>query len=899
MNILPQEKNLLKSFFDTMPYAVLLVNRKGKIIESSHEFNRFLNYSSEEILNKTWSKILTEKEATVKKWLSVVHADKRFNCETEYLNKNGERIFAQIELAYLSEELDVIGIFHNISGDEKSHQTFLRGLVEKFQLLIEFSPNAVFVSDSEENLTFANSAAGTFLNCRRDEIIGKKLADFLRATDYARLNKLKKSSDLEGIQNIGEFEFISQDGRFVWGKLFSRMLPDGRWVAFVNDITEFKRLEIENNKLAAIVESSEDAIICNDFYGKISSWNQSAEKLFGFSVVESIGENITLIVPSEKISEEAQMMRKIQKGGRISNYETIRQHKDGKLIEVSISAAPIKNVAGKIAGTSTIIRDITKRNFTQNALRESEERYRVFIEQSTEGIWRFEMFEPVSILRSTDELLSDIFNKSYLAECNDAMAKQHGFERFEQLKGKKLNEILVDDNDVYKNYLQKFIESDFKLVDYETREIDSDGNIKFYLNNLIGVIEGGNLIRAWGIQRDITVTKQAEQAFQETEAHLRQSTKIEAIGRLAGGIAHDFNNFLAVIMLHVDMLNLQLPPESPLRFRINEIKAVSNSAAEMVRQLLAFGRKQAMQPHPIILNLIVKEFIKIIRPIVGEDIEIQVNLEQELGVCFVDHNQLVQVLMNLAINARDAMPFGGSLEITTRNIKIDRNTPRHKAQPKGPYVELIVSDTGIGMERKIQQRIFEPFFTTKESGKGTGLGLATVYGIVKQSNGFIWVESKPKEGSSFIIQFPRIDQAPSAVKKEVQEPILRGSETILLVEDEEKIRRAAVELMIVLGYQVMEASNGYEAIELAQNYDKPIHLLLTDVVMPRMNGKELSEKITALHSETKILFMSGYNDEIIDRHGVLNANVQFLSKPFSPATLALKVREVLESKTVK
>lgn len=379
----------------------------------------------------------------------------------------------------------------------------------------------------------------------------------------------------------------------------------------------------------------------------------------------------------------------------------------------------------------------------------------------------------------------------------------------------------------------------------------------------------------------------------QSEEHLRESSKIEAIGRLAGGIAHDFNNFLAVIMLHVDMLQLQLPADSPLLYRVNEIKTVTSNAAGMVRQLLAFSRKQTLQPHPVVLNQIVKEFSKILRSLVGEHIEMQFHLDADLGVAFVDQNQVTQVLMNLAVNARDALPNGGTIKIETSNISLKETDDRHKAQPAGSYVQLEFTDNGTGMDEQTRVRIFEPFFTTKEAGKGTGLGLATVYGIVKQSNGFIWVDSEIGKGTKFRIHFPRVDQSPAVVKKENIMTIPRGKETILLVEDEEQVRRAAVEVLNGLGYQVFEAGNGNQAIQLAQIYTQPIHLLLSDVVMPRMNGKELAEKMKVLHPETKVLFMSGYTDDIIAHHGVLEENISFIGKPFSPSMLAVKIREVL------
>jgi len=342
------------------------------------------------------------------------------------------------------------------------------------------------------------------------------------------------------------------------------------------------------------------------------------------------------------------------------------------------------------------------------------------------------------------------------------------------------------------------------------------------------------------------------------------------------------------------MINQQLSNDDPLRLRINEIKTVTDNAARMVKQLLAFGRKQTLQPHSIVLNDVVEEFIKIIRTLIGEDIEIKLDLDPNLGVSYVDANQITQVLMNLAVNARDAMSKGGVLEISTQNITIDENTFKHKAQPKGSYIELSVRDNGIGMDSKTKKHIFEPFFTTKEAYKGTGLGMATVYGIIKQSKGFIWVDSKVDEGATFTIHFPRTDKVAKVVKPKKVVSIPQGTETILLVEDEKQIRKSSMEVLESLGYTIIDAKDGEHAIATAENYEGDIHLLLTDVVMPKMNGRELAREIKSLHPESSILFMSGYAYDIISRHGILEEDVHFLGKPFSPLTLAVSVRNALE-----
>jgi two-component system cell cycle sensor histidine kinase/response regulator CckA len=394
---------------------------------------------------------------------------------------------------------------------------------------------------------------------------------------------------------------------------------------------------------------------------------------------------------------------------------------------------------------------------------------------------------------------------------------------------------------------------------------------------------------------DIFGRKQAEKGFLDDEERRWQTQKIEALGRLAGGIAHDFNNFLAVILLHIDMLNLQLPAESPFRHRVNEIKAVSNNAAAVVRQLLAFGRKQPLNPSPIVLNNPIKEFSKILRSLIGENIKVEMNLDPDLGVCFVDQNQVAQVLANLALNAKDAMLNGGTLKIETSNVVLDR-AETHKSQSGGSYVQIIIADDGAGMDSNTKEHIFEPFFSTKESDKGAGLGLATVYGFIKQSNGFIWVESKINDGTSFKIQFPRIDQPIQTAerKPEIVQPLPEGNTTILLVDDEEMVRKLTAEVLRMSGFEVFEAASGMEALEIAQTSNKPFALLLTDFSMPIMNGQQVAEKITAMHPQTSVLFMSGDIEGVISRQNFSEDEFHFIGKPFSPFDLAVKVSEILE-----
>jgi signal transduction histidine kinase len=390
----------------------------------------------------------------------------------------------------------------------------------------------------------------------------------------------------------------------------------------------------------------------------------------------------------------------------------------------------------------------------------------------------------------------------------------------------------------------------------------------------------------------------ALEALHNTEKQLVQSQKLEAVGRLAGGISHDFNNLLTVILGYSDIMKRNLREGDPLRRNVDEITRASERAASLTRQLLAFSRKQVMQPKVFDLNTVVSDLEKMLRRMIGEDIELRVTAETDLGNIKADPVQLEQVLMNLVVNARDAMPKGGKLSIETANVYLDESYSQdHVSVVPGHYVMLAISDTGCGMDEETRQRIFEPFFTTKEQGKGTGLGLSMVYGIVKQSGGNIWVYSEEGRGTTFKIYFPRVTAAAEEYRRAAHGlEVEGGSETILLVEDAEWVRTLARQVLESAGYRVLEAGNADAAIKLCDsiNGDR-IDLLLTDVVMPGMSGNDMSRILLAKHPGMPVLYMSGYTDDAIVQHGVLEAGINFLQKPFTPAALASKVREVLDS----
>lgn len=402
-----------------------------------------------------------------------------------------------------------------------------------------------------------------------------------------------------------------------------------------------------------------------------------------------------------------------------------------------------------------------------------------------------------------------------------------------------------------------------------------------------------------GVKEDITEHKQAEKEMAVLQEQLRQSQKMEAIGSLAGGVAHDFNNSLTVIKGYSQLLLTGLKKDDPLRPDIEEIQKAAERAANLTRQLLAFSRRQILDMKVLDLNNILRDLDKMLRRIIREDIELVTLFAEDLGTVKTDPGQMEQVIMNLAVNARDAMPNGGKLTIETANGILDQEYARkHIAVKPGHYIMLSVSDTGCGMTPEVRDRVFEPFFTTKEKGKGTGLGLSTVYGIVKQSGGNIWVYSEPGQGTTFKIYLPRVDEPLEQLhEKATTEDTPRGNETILVVEDDEAVRKLAVRVLEKQGYTVLEAQQGNEALNVCQQRKEPFHLILVDVVMPDLSGRQLIESFKQIRQDFKVLYMSGYTDNAIVHHGVLEKGVNFIQKPFTFDGLARKVREVLDNKS--
>jgi two-component system, cell cycle sensor histidine kinase and response regulator CckA len=645
------------------------------------------------------------------------------------------------------------------------------------------------------------------------------------------------------------------------------------------------------------------------------------------------------------------------------------------------------------------------------AARQGEEPYRLFVAQSSEGIWRLETTRPVMTRRTVDKQVLQFYQRAYLAECNDALARMYGFENASEIAGARLADLHPPFDPGNLELIRAFVQSGHSLNDYETQEVDRKGKPRYFLNNLVGILKEGCLVGLWGTRRDITRLKETEEALRKSEERLRDlienardliytidlegkfssinqavqeitgyrkkdvlgkplfdflapdivdrirnsfseqvqsriptmtyevsivskdgrrlaletssrllvdygeptgiqgiarditerkrleeqlrhSQKMEAVGQLAGGIAHDFNNLLTAINGYSQLLFSSLK-DDPRSKEVNQIIKAGRRASSLTEKLLAFSRKQVLQPRVFDLNQVIRDMKEMLRRLISENIELQTSLRAPKGQVSADPDQISQVILNLVLNARDAMPGGGKVTIETSNAATGWKDDDASLPNENGCIVLAVRDTGVGMNEETLSHLFEPFFTTKPPGKGTGLGLAMTYGIVRQSGGEIRVESQPGKGSVFRVYLPAVEAALSADPTATSTVVSGGAETILLVEDERLVRRLIRQILASHGYRVLEASDPLKALEICQSYQETIHATVTDVVMPHMNGWELGSRLAALRPGIRILYISGYTDDAVVRRE-LQGSPNFLQKPFPPEILLNKLRQALD-----
>ncbi|MGH9804980.1 MAG: PAS domain S-box protein, partial [Candidatus Acidiferrales bacterium] len=603
--------------------------------------------------------------------------------------------------------------------------------------------------------------------------------------------------------------------------------------------------------------------------GVLIEVNEAFERLSGYRRGEVLGKTPIELNLWDDPGERGRLMPRLLREGRLAEQEVRFRSRGGELRICLVSAEMI--TLGAEPCILTIARDISDSKRAEEALRESEERYRLLFESNPHPMWVF-----------------DRGSYRFLA-VNQAAVDQYGYSRQEFL-GMTIADIRPEED--VPRLMDRLAHPANHLEKAGTwRHRKKDGS-------LIDVEITTHPIQFAGRPAEIVLANDITER-RTLEEQLRQSQKMEAVGRLAGGIAHDFNNLLMVIAGHGELLHDKLPKESPLLRHADEIRQTADRATALTRQLLAFSRRQVLQPRVLDLNSVVGDMESMLGRLIGEDIELVTRLNPELGRVKADPSQLEQVLMNLVVNARDAMPEGGKLTLVTDNVQLDEAySNAHVAVKPGEYVMLAVSDTGRGMEKEILAHAFEPFFTTKEKGKGTGLGLATAYGIVKQSGGNIWVYSEPGHGTTFKVYLPRVGQGaePAVLPAPRRESgKVRDKLNVLLVEDEAPLRLLVRSFLESSGHNVLEAGSGEEALRIAAESKQPIHLLMTDVVMPGITGRVLADQLAGRHPGMKVLFMSGYTEDAIVHHGVLEAGLAFLQKPFTITALAQKMKEVMGS----
>jgi len=537
-----------------------------------------------------------------------------------------------------------------------------------------------------------------------------------------------------------------------------------------------------------------------------------------------------------------------------------------------------------------IVRDVSLRVEAERALYEKNLQFESLFRNSLAGIWRMEFKNPLSVDAEPAVVAQQMLDLGFFSECNDAMLKMYGLQTKEELSISTIN-LFGTKKEQALEYLEMFVYNNFSAVLLDAMGRDVNGKEKSFRFSYVGYVKENILQWVWGIQLDLTEQKLLEKQF-------LQSQKMEAIGMLAGGIAHDFNNLLTVINGYSDLITNKISIESSIFKNVLAIRKAGEKAANLTSQLLAFSRKQILQPKIVFLNEIIEKMLKMIQRLIGERIIVETDLAEELGRIKVDPVKIEQILMNLSVNARDAMPKGGRLVFKTCNFTIDKSfIEKHSGAKTGQYVQISVSDTGVGIDKEIQEHIFDPFFTTKDKATNTGLGLSTIYGIIKQSNGYIAVDSEPDKGASFHIYLPRVEETINIEDESMLFQVgadLKGDETILLVEDADNVREVIRESLEAYGYKIIEAEDGEYALRKVTFYKEKIHLVLTDVVMPKMDGHTFVSRLIPILPDIKVIFMSGYTEDALVKKGEISNGIEFIQKPFNLVDLARRIRFSLD-----
>ncbi len=814
------------------------------------------------------------------------------------------RIFERDYIPYENAEgqQENMWLFRDISR-QKEHEKSLQESEGKFRNLAEHIPGVIYLCKNDERWTmlYLNDAVQEFTGYPKDDFLNDRISfvNIYHPDDSEKIfdqveKALAAKKQFHLVYRIkhknGAWRWIEEVGCGIY-KNDQLVMLEG----FLTDITDRKKAEealrdSEQNYrdlyllFRTISDNMTDMLWAKDMNKKYIFANRAIcdNLLIAKDTNEPIGKNDLFFARREReqhpdnpewhtfgeiCRDSDRIIMDSKQAAQFDEYGNVR----GKFLFLDVHKSPLFNDEGKMIGVVGSARDVTREKEIIKRLQQSEQQYRNLIQHSGDAIYL--------LYNRRFEIINDKFEQLFGLTLEDMNRDDFDFINLVAPKSRPLVEDRIKRMARGEKLEPKY---EFTALDSRGREVEVEASVTY--------IQYKDGFASQGILRDITQRKQLEN-------QLRQAQKMEAVGQLAGGVAHDFNNLLTVINGYCDLLtlkNLSAEIKNPL----DQIKRAGKRAEQLTGQLLAYSRKQIVQPKIINLNDLIADYLKMLGRLLGEDIEISTILNPNLEMINVDPGQMEQIIMNISINARDAMPYGGQLVIETANVKFDKNyVENHAGAVTGNYVMLSLTDNGVGMDDVTLNRIFEPFYTTKGRDKGTGLGLSTVYGIVKQNRGFIYVYSEIQKGTSFKIYLPPVEATIDSAEAEDQKMRkFHGGEKILLVEDDEGVRQVTKSTLLDYGYSVIEAVNGEEALQIYDERNDEIDLLLTDVVMPVMNGAELAERLREKNPDLKVLYFSGYTDSSIVHHGVLDKGNDFIQKPYSHIDLAKKIREVLDRK---
>lgn len=1076
-------------------YAIFMMDPEGRFSSWNIGAQRLLGYTAEEILGRHSSVIFTPEDVAKGdhlRELKTAWDNGKALDERWHMRKDGSRFLASGMLFVAKDKQGqrrgFVKIMRDFTERELAREKLAQSEERYRRLVEEIQDYAIFLLDPEGRVASWNRGADNIIGYHADDIIGRHFSVFYTPEDQVMGIP---DAEIDSALTTGRSQQIGwrvrNDGTKFWGEEIITPIrkPDGTLTGFtkvtrdislqnqvdqvraaqmiyLERISEISKVLEQNLEMEQVLQLAVDKVL--DLFqvdrvllaspinpaesGSVIRYISEKGKPHALSREQFIESNEFRIALAQRLDSQEPLA--IDPGDEFPGLADIREkYGTGALAIVAIhpkngspwalSLSKCKRAQPWSEDDLRLLKDIAQRLtavldnlILHRDLRASERRFRWLVENTTEIVWRFDLRRPMSVALPIEEQLEAFLKEGFLAECNDAMARQYGYSSASEILGFPLEKLMETADAGNLGFLRDFIRSKYRYVDAETVEHDKHGKPRYVLNNMVGIVENGQLTGAWGTRRDITDRRLAEEevrrsrdqlnvilqgiadailvyspagslvyhneaasrmfAFpppdpglpesrvkdmeqalepleildenggvmkpertplrlalqgkespptllryrlenngqerwlvtrakpildetgrvrmvisiaqdttelRKTEEQFRQSQKMEAIGRLAGGVAHDFNNLLTAINGYSELLLAMTDTTDPRRAHIEEVRKAGERAASLTNQLLVYSRRQIVSSRVVNLNDIVARMEVMLRRLIGEDIELIVRLDSGSDAITADPGQIEQVILNLAVNSRDAMPKGGRLSLETGSIVVAPNDipGMDNNVPPGRYVLLSVKDNGVGMEESVKSHLFEPFFTTKKLGQGTGLGLSTVYGIVRQSGGHITVDSAHGRGTTFRVFFPAtMGDADEAGIQEPESQGIRfgGSETILVAEDDTAVRHLVRSILSALGYNVLEAANGFDALDAADAFPGKIDLLLTDVVMSHMGGRELVDRMKVARPDVKLLYMSGYTDDAIVRHGVFAKTEQFIQKPFSPSSLGRKVREILD-----